>query len=389
MLRLWQFFMGYLSIKINRENSERLLNRAAASKIKIWNLQYKDGYIYGNISPTGFIKLYELRKGIKCKIKIIEKCGLVFSLKRHKKRFGFILGIILFFSIIILLSNFIWIIDIDGNNKITDSQVINSCKEIGIYEGMAKNKINNKYAAQHLQIIRDDIGWCSFVVEGSVLTINLSEIDNTIIKESDYPSNIKSIIEGTIKKINVSSGDALVKVGDTVSKGDLLVSGVVSKADGVHFVHSSGEIIADTYREFSAQCNFKQQKQVETGEIIKRYTIEFFNIKIPLYFGKVNKMNNYNCKINNLKLFGNRLPISVACEEYKIKENLIYKYNKDELKEILLNEINTQVDDFGFISITECEREFVETEKGILLKITYKCEENVAVQENILLSKEN
>ena len=270
MLRLWQFFMGYLSIKINRENSERLLNRAAASKIKIWNLQYKDGYIYGNISPTGFIKLYELRKGIKCKIKIIEKCGLVFSLKRHKKRFGFILGIILFFSIIILLSNFIWIIDIDGNNKITDSQVINSCKEIGIYEGMAKNKINNKYAAQHLQIIRDDIGWCSFVVEGSVLTINLSEIDNTIIKESDYPSNIKSIIEGTIKKINVSSGDALVKVGDTVSKGDLLVSGVVSKADGVHFVHSSGEIIADTYREFSAQCNFKQQKQVEIGEIIKR-----------------------------------------------------------------------------------------------------------------------
>ena len=68
---------------------------------------------------------------------------------------------------------------------------------------------------------------------------------------------------------------------------------------------------------------------------------------------------------------------------------MIYKYNKDELKEILLNEINTQVDDFGFISITECEREFVETEKGILLKITYKCEENVAVQENILLSKEN
>ncbi len=389
MLSIWRFFMGYLLIKINRKNSEKILNYAAASKIKIWNLQYKDGNIYGNITPVGFLKLYDARRGTKCKIEIIKKCGLIFYIKKHKKRFGFIIGIIMFFTIITFLSNFIWIINIDGNNKIPRSQIIASCKEIGIYEGMTKNKINNKYAAQRLQLIRDDIGWCSFVVEGSVLTINLSEIDSTVNDENNYPSNIKSAIEGKIKKVNVSSGDVLVKVGDTVSKGELLVSGVVNKTEGTHFVHSSGEIIADTYREFSAHGNFKQQKEVETGDVIKRYTIEIFKIKIPLFFGRIEESSNYNCRVKNLKILGKSIPINFACEEYKIKQKLISSYSNDELVKILHNEIKKQVDEFKFISVVECDSQLVETNKGLLLKITYKCEENIAIQDTILLSKEN
>ena len=45
MLWLWRYIMGYLTIKIQGENVEQLLNRAASNGIKIWNLIYKNGSI--------------------------------------------------------------------------------------------------------------------------------------------------------------------------------------------------------------------------------------------------------------------------------------------------------------------------------------------------------
>ena len=64
-------------------------------------------------------------------------------------------------------------------------------------------------------------------------------------------------------------------------------------------------------------------------------------------------------------------------------------YDKAVLEEMLYNDIKNQVEEFDFISVSEGEKEFTYTDKGILLKIVYKCEENIAVQDKILLDTEN
>ncbi len=389
MLWIWRFCIGYLTIKINRANGEQILNRAAASGIKIWNLHYKNGYIYGNISAKNFLKLYNARRGIKCEIKIAKKHGVIFWIKNYNKRIGFIIGVIAFFSILFYLTNFIWIINVEGNNIIPSSKIINSCKNIGIYEGVHKNKINNKYAAQRLQLIQDGIAWCSFNVEGCILTVNLSETEPLDNENRQTPSNLKSLIEGKIKKIDVTSGNVLVKVNDVVSKGDLLVSGISENLTGNVFIHSSGEIIAETKRVFSAQGNFEQKCNDETGKIIKRYSIEIFGKKIPLYIGKINQSHKYECNSNYIKLFKKKTPLKIACEEYKITNEITKKYDTQTLEEILYNDIKKQIDNFNFMSIKELERELTPTATGVLLNITYICEENIAIQDEILLGKVN
>ena len=64
-------------------------------------------------------------------------------------------------------------------------------------------------------------------------------------------------------------------------------------------------------------------------------------------------------------------------------------HDKAVLEEMLYNDIKNQVEEFDFISVSEGEKEFTYTDKGILLKIVYKCEENIAVQDKILLDTEN
>ena len=96
MIWLWRFLTGYLTIKIQGEFGEQIINRAAANNINIWNLIYKNGCIYGNILAKNFYKLRKIRYGIKCKIKIIKKHGVIFYLKKYEKRIGFTVGIAIF-----------------------------------------------------------------------------------------------------------------------------------------------------------------------------------------------------------------------------------------------------------------------------------------------------
>ena len=385
MLFLWRYLLGYIVIKITGENCEQILNRAAANGINIWNLHYKSGTIYGNVSIHNFFKLYNLKKGTNCKINIIKKCGIVFKLKKHKKRTGFLIGATAFMLILFFLSNFVWIIRVEGNEKISSSEIIMACKEIGIFEGVHKKKINSKYDSHHLQLVLDGIAWCSLNIEGSVLTVNVSESTDSEKDERQLPTNLKASIAGKIKTIDVASGDVLVKVGDTVSKGDLLVSGVKENMSSTLFVHSDGEIIAETNRVFSAEGEYTQVYTADTGENIRRYTIKFFNINLPLYLGNIKKQCEYSKKVTQLKLFDKYIPIKIAREEYEMTKDITVTYDKETLEKMLYKDIQKQVEEFNFISAVEGECEILYTERGILMKIPYVCEENIAVQSEILL----
>jgi len=389
MLWFWRYIMGFLIIKISGENSELLLNRAASNGIKIWNLTYKKGSIFGNISIKNFYRLRIIKRGLKSKISIIKKQGYFFRFKKYNRRIGLLIGTILFGVILFFLSNFVWIINIEGNNNITESEIIQSCKEIGIYEGIHKTKINNKYDSQKLQLNQKGIAWCSLNLEGSILTVNLSETAISDKEERKYPSNLKALNDGKIKKIDVTTGNTVVKVGDIVSKGDLLVSGVVENFSSTHFIHSDGIIVAETNRVFSSEGKYSQNKPQPTGKTVNRYTLKFFGIKIPLYLGNFKKSHNYIVSNKTLKLFGKKIPIEIAHEQYDVTENTEITFTDSMLENQLYDDIIEQVENFNFISATQVDKDIVKTEKGILMKIEYICEENIALQDKILLHTQN
>ena len=387
MIWLWRYLSGYLTIILCGENAERVLNAAAKRGINIWNLRCKKGNITGNISVKNFVKLRLAKRGIKCKVKILQKRGLVFKTQKYINRTGFFIGIALFFAILFTLSNFVWVINVEGNTNIPAAEILDSCKKIGIYEGIYKKKINTKYDSQRLLLVQKGLAWGAVNLEGCVLTVNLSEAEVSDKEEREIPSNIKASFDGKINKIDVTTGDVKVKVGDTVSRGDLLVSGIVEKFSSTLFVHSEGVITAKTERTFSASGEFEQEINADTGKIKKRYTIEFFKLKIPLYFGTVKGDFDYECSVKNLKLFGKSIPIKTATEIYTLTEQQTVNYDKSILEEMLYEDIKNQVEQSNLISYEETNRETVLTDNGILLKITYSCEENIALQDEILLSE--
>ncbi|MBR5473435.1 MAG: hypothetical protein IKU82_05560, partial [Clostridia bacterium] len=83
--------------------------------------------------------------------------------------------------------------------------------------------------------------------------------------------------------------------------------------------------------------------------------------------------------------FNKKIPINIACEQYKITNKKSVTYQSNALEEMLYNEIKKQVKSHNFISALETQKVIINTPKGIILKITYDCEENIAIQDEILM----
>lgn len=382
MLWLYRYLCGYLKIIIKGDNGEKILNICAVNSIILFNSRLVKKDIETCILIKDFKKLKKLMRGSKTRIHICEKHGLPFKIQKHRNRSGLFLGIFLIFIIIQFMSSYIWVIDVVGNSVVSKTEIINSLKKIGITEGIKSTHINPKTQREQLLLECEGLAWASLNIEGSILTVNVTEINET--KPSTTPTNLKASADGIIEKIDVTSGNCVVKVGDTVKKGDLLVSGINETLHSTTFVKSLGSIYAETTREYKLTKKFKQTITYKTGESKTKKVLDVFTLKFPLYLGKETRDYTSSTKCKNIKLFKKTLPIKIYTREFEYIEKENITFAKEELYNQLEKELKKATKKDNISKYTVSSKEYVETKEDITLKVIVKAKENIAFSEQIL-----
>ncbi len=388
MLNLLRLLSGYIVVCFYGDNSEQILNICAKHSIKLWDLRFNKGKIIGNIRIKDFYLLRKIRPKKQIKIHIINRHGLIFKTNKYKKRIGFITGFIVFVLLLEFLSSFIWSIKIEGNKYIKDAELINVCSRLGIDIGTKTKNIDTLKSAQELLINHKSLAWASLNIEGSALTVNISEIKNAK-EETELPSNLIADFDGEIKKIDVTSGNTLVKIRDTVRKGDVLVSGIIENQNSTCFVNSRGSIEAITKREFSVKGNFIENEMIPNGEIKKRCAVEIFSVKIPLYLGKEKDSYKSEYKIRKAKLFNQDLPMVVYTKTMNFTHESKIILTEGELIEKLEKQLEKKIKNSGLKIINEGEIIKDYGKEGITLTKILECSENIAVKQPILINSIN
>ena len=387
MIHIYRYFKGYLRILVSGDNNEELLNIAAQNLISIWNTRLVGKRIEANIFISDFIKLRKLKRKKGFKIHILKRYGFPFWAEKNKKRLGFYIGFLLTIIFIEIMSGYIWTIDIVGNNKISEEKITQTLAQIGIKEGTKISKIDTKIEREKLILNCDGIAWASLNIEGSRLTVNIRETKEK--SDNKTPTNLKARFDGIITKIDVTQGNCVVKTGDTVKKGDLLVSGILESKDETKFCHSLGSIEAEIIREFSFFAPYKKTIEFETGEVKTKKVLEIFGIRIPLYLGAETKEYNSSTKSNNLKLFGKKIPIKIYSKTFTYIENETYYYSDEEIKAILEKEFEEKLKKEKTEEYTIENSEFVKESSGITYKISIKTRQNIAESEEIITNNQS
>lgn len=141
-----------------------------------------------NIGIRDFKKIKEIAKKTKCRVKIQKKRGIPFILHKYKKRKIFAIFFILLIIAVIALSNFVWNIEVIGNNKISAEEIIKDLADNNFKVGTSKTNLNTKNIIDKIRLKRSDLAWIGIEIKGTNAIVKIVEADlkPDIIKEEEY-----------------------------------------------------------------------------------------------------------------------------------------------------------------------------------------------------------
>lgn len=319
------------------------MNMCRHHGICLWNIRRKDNILF-EISAADYKKLPPMAAKAKIYPHICCRRGLPFQIIWMRRNWTFATGILLFFAALSFLSTFVWEITYRGQSSYSKETLQRTVESLSVYTGMKRSRLDCDFIEKEIRRLHPQISWVSAEEKGSVLQISVKEGKKTIEHEKSGQSyHLISPYNGTIQSIAVNRGTAMVKKGDKVKKGQILISGVVPvTGDGDEIVKKNavaakGNIEILVEEQMTEEIALSYQKKIYTGKEIQYYEVQIgskrFYIRNPLK--RLDNSSKYDiitsiCTNRTIHPYESRLKITqIRYREYQIKN---CTYSREELK---------------------------------------------------------
>lgn len=271
---------------------------------------------------------------------ISKPLGLYGKWKCVRNKPAVLLGLLLSVIIILLSSQIVWDVRVEGNDMLADAEITHRLSNAGLSIGdFWRTKDLARVENQFLSKYRD-VAWININRRGTVIYVKISENENQYQEKDESLiqfSNILSERDAVIEEIHLISGSTVVKPGDTVKTGDPLIIGTLSSSADAKFCRAQGTIkgrISDTV---NVSVEREYEKKSIKGQRIVSVKIKVFNFFINIFKTYGNLKDNCDI-IEDEKEYsligGAKLPISVVLEYTPIYETETVTLTDEELVNI-------------------------------------------------------
>lgn len=329
-LNFYRYIRNYLTISAQGGFSERFLNLCNKNKISIWNLNFNKNGFTANVYGKDFSRIRHVARKSGVSLKIISKSGLHFSLHKHRKRKGLLIGAIFALFFMLLMNLFVWEIEITGSENISREKVMSVIKKVGLEYGTFSPAFDRIDASRNaINIFDGDILWMAINIKGSKATVEIREMKKAVSDNSNTnPSNLMADFDGILIQTETHSGVQNAYSGELVSKGEILISGIYENEDGsTMYQHSEGCFSALHQKTLEKNYNDELEFKAFSEEKICN-AFDAFGIRIPLshILFSDNHIYSYN---SNLTYANKPLPFYVVkhftAEYKKCNESILGK----------------------------------------------------------------
>lgn len=352
IIRLLNYIFGYVYIEAYGEKKERFINLCRKRQVSIWKVRdVTDGYGF-YMYAKDFKLLKEITKKARIRVKIKERYGLPFFLFRYRKRKAFLLGIITAFVIVYIMSLFIWDISVDGNYTYTKYEIIRFLKENNVYHGMKKSEVDCETIEKLVRNNYFDITWVSVELMGTRIVVHIRENFDDTGNEEETGGNEDTADEGgymivsdkdaVIESIITRTGVPLVKAGDTITAGTVLIDGkydITGDYDEyirTEYVRADGDVYGYVTYQYMEEVEREYTLREYTGEEYSYDRIRVHDKAADFHIGGI-KYEKYD-KIETERQLSIAadfyVPVyisKITCREYVTSR---VKYSDDELYQI-------------------------------------------------------
>lgn len=388
------FFRGYLVITVTGNFTERFINVCTARNILLWDItRISRRTIRCKISVRAFKKLPKIAYDTGVTVKINARHGLAFFLQRYRRRKLMLCGIFIFLLFVIGINQFVWDIEVRGNETVKSADILAALEEEGLTTGVLKSKIDQRTLKNQVMLKLPSLSWLWIDKHGSKIIVDVRErIPVPEIFDPDDYCNIVAGKDAVIDSMIVRNGVPVVSAGDTVLKDTVLVTGKIPSTlkPDIRYVQSDAQIYARVWYEKTDQFSRISTVRTQTGNRKKQYTLKIFGIEIPLFHSGQPPYENSNEteKKYELSLFGNYLGATLTCREYEevtISQEL---HTEESTAAQGAQALKAQIDeetlpDSTLISVSDSYKTVDETTVEVTVKAEYKEDIGVKVKGEI------
>ena len=210
-------------------------------------------------------------------------CGLPNVLRRYRKRPGILLGALLFMLLLKTSEMFVWDITVSGNSRVGDAEITAMLEEKGFGIGAFIPGVDLRRLCNSCLIGNDSLSWMAVNLSGTTAQVEVIEklTPDTSKKNNGSPCNIVAARDGYVIRTESREGHLEVEVGETVEKGQLLISGIneYGRTDvkEYEFVHADGSVFAETFRTFTVEIPLETVEKTVSEYRILSKSLKFFS----------------------------------------------------------------------------------------------------------------
>lgn len=366
---------------------ERVVNLCAAHGIPFWDLTWLTETSFRvTTTLSGARRLAEVTADIGAQVTVCRKSGAPELWRRCRHRYVLLAAALVLPLLLAVGSAFIWDFEVTGNDTVPTESVLQALERCGVRVGTRGVGLDQDELRNRVLPLLPDVVYLAVNVKGCTAHVQVVERVRPphLYRDSDV-QNIVARRDGLVTEVTALDGAAAVSPGDTVTAGQLLISGAADSPRGVRLMRATGTVRARTWYTLTVPIPLAAAERAGESGHVTRLSLDAGRRRIKFYAGgsvlgaDCAKIAEYRPAVLPFSL---RLPLSLVTER-TVSYDTVPARNAAEAarregEAQLLYQLHQTIGEDGAVLHTAFSRE--ERNGWLYVTLRAECEEQIGME---------
>lgn len=285
--RVLAWLLGWVLLRAEGPDVGDLVNVALRRRIDLWRVRREGDAWIMYASAARWPELRDLAEERGWRVAVVRQAGWPYLWRRFLRRRVLVAGVLVSLAAGYLLASFVWIVDVQGVSQVPPDEVLRAAARLGLYPGAFRPMVDPDRVAERLPLLVPQVNWANVRLAGTRATIVVAE--ERRVPPDQWPSTATADVvaakDGVVTSVLALSGQPLVKPGDTVSRGQVLIRSEVEVVPpGLNpddpaaprarmLVRARGTVRARVWYDRYLEVPAEMLRETPTGRVYRRYRL--------------------------------------------------------------------------------------------------------------------